>query len=187
MDHATDSPIICSRKRDAKHGAMPRSPSLLAMIPSSSASTGCPCVDSTPLTLNLLQLGPALENIGPECRAAGRAAGMELAVALHTVLLVYFALVFFRKTNGCSVAALILFTLALSHPAVVYVVRRCYRWYHGADFASDLLPQHAVCANADCVRRIMQQGQAVYLAYDTAFCSARCRSKWTESAPSGDV
>mmetsp|Transcript_23002 Transcript_23002/g.55083 ORF Transcript_23002/g.55083 Transcript_23002/m.55083 type:complete len:196 (-) Transcript_23002:136-723(-) len=195
MERAADSPIICSRKRDAKQGAMPRSPSLLAMTPScpptpSSLPTGWPHVDSTPSSLTLLEAESDMEKVGPECSSAiHRAAALEFATALHTVLLV-FALFLFRKASdmvACMVA-LILLALALSHPAVVYVASQWSRWQRGVGFASDLLQEkHAVCANAACARRIMQQGQDVYLAYDAAFCSARCRSKRIETVPSGDV
>ena len=131
-----------------------------------------------------------MEKVGPECSSAiHRAAALEFATALHTVLLV-FALFLFRKASdmvACMVA-LILLVLALSHSAVAYVARQWSRWLRGVGSASDLLQEkHAVCANAACARRIMQRGQDVYLAYDAAFCSARCRSKRIETVPSGDV
>lgn len=185
--------MTCSRKRDAKQG-MARNPSLMAMTPScpptpSSLPTGWPHVDSTPSQLNLLETESDMERAGPECSAIRRAAVLEFATALHTVLVVV-ALFLFRRASdmvACMVA-LILLALALSHPAVAYVARQWSRWQRGVGFASDLLQEkHAVCANAACARRIMQHGQDVYLAYDTAFCSERCRSKWIETAPNGDV
>ena len=190
--------MICSRKRDAKQSAMPRSPSLMAMTPScpptpSSLPTSWPHVDTTPSTINLLEAESDTEKVGPECSVIRRAVVLEFATALLLLLLLLLlgvALVLFRKASdmvACMVA-LILLVLALSHPTVAYVARQWSRWLRGVGSASDLLQEkHAVCANAACARRIMQQGQDVYLAYDTAFCSERCRSKRIETVPSGGV
>ena len=182
--------MICSRKRDAKQSAMPRSPSLMAMTPScpptpNSLPTSWPHVDTTPTTLNLLEAESDTEKVGPECGVIRRATALEFARTLSLLL----ALFLFRKASDVAcMVALILLVLALSHPAVAYVARQWSRWQRGVGFASDLLQEkHAVCANAACARRIMQQGQDVYLAYDTAFCSERCRSKRIETVPSGGV
>ena len=187
--------MICSRKRDAKQSAIARSPSLMAMTPScpptpSSLPTSWPHVDTTPSTLNLLEAESDTEKVGLECSVTRRAVVVEFATPLTLLLLLLVSIVLFRKASdmvACMVA-LILLVLALSHSAVAYVARQWSRWQRGGGCASDLLQEkHAVCANAACARRIMQQGQDVYLAYDTAFCSERCRSKRIETVPSGGV
>lgn len=192
MERAADSPaLIGPRKRDAKQG-LSRSPSLMAMTPSCPPSpcslpTSLPPVHSTPSAFNLTEAESDTEKVGPECSAVCRAALLEFATALHTVLLLA-ALVLFRKASDmvACVVALVMLALALSHPAVAYMARQWSRWQRS--FGLDLLQEkHVVCANAACARRIIFHGQDVFLAYDAAFCSERCRSKRIDTVPTGDV
>ena len=188
MALAADAPpLIGPRKRDAKQG-LSRSPSLMAMTPSCPPSpcslpTSSPPVHSTPSAFNLPEAESDTQKVGPECSAVCRAALLEFATALHTVLLLA-ALVLFRKASDmvACVVALVMLALALSHPAVAYMTRQWSRWQR-----SGPQEKHVVCANPACARRIIFHGQDVFLAYDAAFCSERCRSKRIDTVPTGDV
>ena len=200
MALAADAPaLIGPRKRDAKQG-LSRSPSLMAMTPSCPSSpcslpTSSPPVHSTPSAFNLPEAESDTQKVGPECSAVCRAALLEFATALHTVLLLA-ALVLFRKANMSDmvacVVALVMLALALSHPAVAYMARQWSRWQRsvGRSISWEASPweeKHVVCANPACARRIIFHGQDVFLAYDAAFCSERCRSKRIDTVPTGDV
>ena len=139
MALAADAPaLIGPRKRDAKQG-LSRSPSLMAMTPSCPPSpcslpTSSPPVHSTPSAFNLPEAESDTQKVGPECRAVCRAALLEFATALHTVLLLA-ALVLFRRASdmvACVVALVLLGARALAPrrglygEAVVQVAAQCW-------------------------------------------------------------
>ena len=144
---------ICFRKRDMPQ----RSPSL-------QPSTSLPSVGSTPVSLNLLALD-AEADAGP---VAGREGSgiVEFAIAAHTVLLVV-ALV---NAHASTLARVALFVLVFSHPAALCFVCQWLRWQLRRPDESAVLR----CANVECAKR-MRPGRDVYLAFDKAYCSTRCR------------
>ena len=146
------------------------SPSLLPM------DATLPAINSTPSCLNLLALEPSGASYGRPWTSGAhpvlRKAFTEFAIALHTVMLV-FALV---HAHESWVAAVVLLVLVPFHPMVLHFVMHWWRWRRDVALAchgAALQEKHIECSA--CSKRV-QRGQAVFLAFDLTFCSARCRS-----------